>query len=76
MVSTEKTKSCPKCDGSMDHGFATDHTVAAMHPSGWVEGEPKKTLWVGTTLSERGVLPIVAYRCSSCSFVELYAPAP
>lgn len=58
----------------MQTGFATDRTLAAIRPSGWVEGEPTKTFWVGTTLTDRALLPMVAFRCAACAFVEMYAP--
>ncbi len=71
---TNKTMQCPKCKGEMVQGFVADYTsgVAALVAS-WHAGQPKKKL-VGHTKAPRAKgVPMRAYRCQGCGFVELYA---
>lgn len=64
---------CPKCNGRMVQGYVLDNTHGAHDVSQWAEGEPVKSLWVGTKLPKQAMLPIGAYRCEYCGFLEFYA---
>lgn len=64
---------CPKCQGTMVHGFIPDFTYGATFQSSWHEGLPKKSFWRGLKLSFGSGMPIRAFRCAGCGFLELYA---
>jgi len=62
----------PKCDGEMVQGFVPDYSPAAIFVSGWHEGKPKKSFWtVAKAPLDEGV-PIGAFRCGKCGFLEFY----
>jgi hypothetical protein len=52
-----------------------DNTHGGRVVSEWAAGVPLKSFWVGTKLPEEKLVPIGAYRCSSCGYLELYARA-
>ena len=64
---------CPKCRGSMAEGFILDQAYGGRLVSGWVEGKPQKSFWVGVKLDGRKPVEIAAWRCTSCGFLENYA---
>lgn len=66
-------KTCLRCGGKMEEGFALDETYGEKKQGQWIEGEPKKSTWTGLKLSGRKKLPISAYRCLACGFLDLYA---
>jgi len=68
-----RTMSCPKCQGSMSEGFVIDHTHGSRAASNWVEGPPERSFWTGVRLRGKTQLPISAWRCTSCGFLESYA---
>jgi len=71
------TAQCPKCGRQQDQGFVLDRRRhSAADSAKWVEGEPQRSFWFGLDLKGRDVYAIEAHRCSSCGYVELYAPAP
>ena len=41
--------------------------------STWVEGEPKKSMWVGVKLDGKKPFEIETWRCPKCGFLENYA---
>jgi hypothetical protein len=72
-------------------GFIPDTSQSAIFLSSWVEGSPEtRSSWLTAMLgggwmakpidikSVRGKpkFPIVAYRCTSCGMLEMYAPNP
>lgn len=66
---------CPKCEGRMVEGYVIDrgdYGVAGV-PS-WVEGEPRKSMWVGLKLGGTKPIEITTFRCRRCGFLESYAP--
>ena len=66
--------SCPKCDADMEQGFILDNTYGGRLVSQWVPGPPRKSFWVMTKVpDERALLPIGAFRCSSCGYLESHA---
>ena len=64
---------CPKCDGQMEQGFILDMTYGARLVSQWAAGAPVKSFWTGTKLPEDKLIPIGAFRCASCGYLESYA---
>ena len=62
---------CPKCGHRMQEGFQ----LAKRGPSvsEWVEGPPEYG-WFGLRWFRRKRVRIAAYRCSSCGYLESYAP--
>lgn len=64
---------CPKCGGGMEQGFVLDNTHGARIVSQWVEGAPQTSFWQGTKAPKEKLVPIGAFRCASCGFLEQYA---
>ena len=64
---------CPKCGRGMEQGFVLDNSHGTRIVSQWVAGAPLKSFWLGTKVPNDKLLPIGAYRCSSCGYLELYA---
>jgi Domain of unknown function (DUF6487) len=69
---SDVTQLCPKCGGEMQRGFIVDNSHAARFVNHWAPGPPQRSFWTGTKLRE-GSLPIGAFRCASCGFLESYA---
>jgi hypothetical protein len=70
----KKPSVCPKCEGAMVQGFIPDffhHSTSGV--GGWREGAPKASFWKGTNASVLEGLPIGAFRCERCGFLESYA---
>lgn len=64
---------CPKCGGGMVQGFVPDYTHGGSLVEGWHEGQPKKSFWMGTKAPVAQGIPIGAYRCAACGYLEFYA---
>jgi predicted nucleic-acid-binding Zn-ribbon protein len=69
------TRACAKCGGEMEEGFVLDYTYGGRLQSGWVEGEPERSLWRGIKLRGKEQLPVFTFRCSRCGYLESYAPS-
>jgi predicted nucleic-acid-binding Zn-ribbon protein len=63
---------CPKCGRSMEQGFVVDNGYKVRSVIHWARGAPQKSFWSGTKLPDV-VLPIGAFRCSSCGYLEFFA---
>lgn len=70
MEITEPT--CPKCRTIMHTGFILDHGHGVQTVSTWAAGPPQKSFWTGIK-SPSEMIPLSAYRCGNCGYVELYA---
>ena len=57
----------------MEDGFVLDHTHGGRVQSGWVEGKPERSIWIGIKLKGREQMPITTYRCPQCGYLESYA---
>lgn len=69
-------KMCPKCEGEMLQGHTLDATYGGVLVGRWVEGAPKKSFWGGLAMrNPYAFLPIAAFRCEGCGFLEFYAGA-
>lgn len=70
-----RSKRCLKCDGAMTDGFVVDHTYGSASVASWIEGEPKKSIWVGLKLGGKTKYEITTWRCDRCGYLESYASA-
>jgi len=64
---------CPKCQGSMSEGVIAEKgdgqwVVASFHP-----GAPKVSRWFGLKVRKTDLVPISAWRCGRCGYLESYA---
>ena len=65
---------CPKCKGEMVQGFVPDfYSHGAALVGGWHEGQPKKSFWTMAKARRSEGLPIGAFRCQKCGFLEFYS---
>jgi Domain of unknown function (DUF6487) len=65
---------CPKCTGNMVQGFVPDfYSHSAVIVGSWHAGQPKKSFWTQTTAPRAEGIPIGAFRCEKCGYLELYA---
>jgi Domain of unknown function (DUF6487) len=63
---------CPKCNGQMQQGFVVDNIHGGRYVSHWAPGQPRNSLWSITKLPD-GSLPVGAFRCRECGYLESYA---
>lgn len=67
---------CPKCNGQMAQGFVPDYSYGAVVVGAWHGGLPKKSFWSRTKVPRAGTgMPIGAFRCEECGYLEFYADA-
>jgi predicted nucleic-acid-binding Zn-ribbon protein len=69
---------CPKCESMMEEGLFLDRIARSVYAVGsWLEGVPEQSWfsvwWSGLKIKGRRRLPITAYRCVTCGYVEFYA---
>jgi hypothetical protein len=69
---SDVTQPCPKCGGEMKQGFIVANSNVARFVNHWAPGPPQSSFWTVTKLPD-GSLPIGAFRCASCGFLESYA---
>ena len=68
------TRSCSKCGRKTEQGFCVDlgdystPTVGVWHP-----GKPQRKWW-GLAVDKNAKRDIETWRCTSCGFLESYAP--
>lgn len=64
---------CPRCGISMERGFLADRGDAdATKVAQWIEGVPD-VHWYGINTSGREKVPVTAYRCARCGYLEFRA---
>lgn len=68
-------KVCPKCRQGMQLGFVADKTRGSVDVGRWYEGAPALTFLNGVKIDAVPSLPVGAYRCAACGFLEFYALA-
>jgi predicted nucleic-acid-binding Zn-ribbon protein len=66
---------CPKCHGQMVQGFVPDFSVGAVLVGSWHTGQPQKSVWQVIKARHAEGIPIGAFRCQKCGFLEFYADA-
>jgi len=59
----------------MAQGFVPDFSQAAVLVGVWHPGQPQKSFWTKTKVPRSEGLPIGAFRCQRCGFLEFYADA-
>ncbi len=64
---------CPQCQGAMVQGFIPDYAHSMKTVASWVEGRPRRSWWQWTKVPVGGGVPIAAFRCSKCGYLEFYA---
>jgi hypothetical protein len=65
---------CPKCEGEMVRGFVPVFMQDRSLVSRWAMGVPRRSFWMGLkVVAEKDTVPIGAFRCASCGFLEFYA---
>jgi hypothetical protein len=72
MMSEEKM-TCPKCQGRMLQGFVPDYSHASIFVGSWQAGKPKKSFWTVAKAPRADGVPIGAFRCEKCGFLEFYS---
>ena len=71
---SDRDKSCPKCNRSMELGFTTDFSYGMILQASWTPGVPVPRRFVGgIKYRKEHARPIVTYRCSGCGYLESYA---
>ena len=73
---TNKEMQCPKCKGEMVQGFVPDyfHDARSLVVA-WFAGPPKKSFWSKTKALRGDGVPVGAFRCQKCGFLEFYSDA-
>ena len=58
----------------MELGHIPDARRNRVTPTAWLAGPPaSKSLFLGIEWKSDLKIPIVAFRCANCGFIELYA---
>jgi hypothetical protein len=57
----------------MNEGFLLDTTHGGYQIGKWVEGEPRKSFWVGLKIKGSRQIDIATFRCERCGYLESYA---
>ncbi|HEX8301656.1 hypothetical protein [Sphingomonas sp.] len=57
----------------MSEGFVPAEQSSRRTVSSWVQGAPRKSLWLGLKFSTKPI-QIRTSRCNRCGFLESYAP--
>lgn len=65
---------CVKCQAAMEPGFIADVTYGQVLQTAWSPGIPQMRRFIGgIKLKPKGQVPLTAYRCAGCGYVEFYA---
>ena len=68
---------CPKCSTFMNRGHMPDyaHGDVIVLVAAWTPGdpEPRRFHLTGIKADPTAQIPLTAYRCAACGFVEFYA---
>ena len=71
---TEAQPKCLRCGEAMERGHVPDASYSQAFQTRWSRGDPEPRRWIGGIKWEAGEqIPLTAYRCLSCGFVEFYA---
>jgi predicted nucleic-acid-binding Zn-ribbon protein len=70
---TEEIVICPKCKSKMIQGFVPNYFHNNMKITNWCEGIPNKSILGGVDSKSDVNIPIGAFRCQNCGYIELYA---
>jgi hypothetical protein len=65
---------CPKCSKLMERGYVPDVSHSQVYQGSWARGIPEQRRFVGGIKHKQSdTIPVDAYRCPSCGYVEFYA---
>ncbi len=65
---------CLRCRSPMEQGFIFDFMGEhGRKVAQWMPGAAAKSFWLGVKADQDQLLPIGAFRCVGCGFLELYA---
>src|SRR5512140_2962700 len=68
--------SCPRCNTTLERGYLADIGQGdATQVANWIGGAPDKH-WYGLKTKGHDKMPLSAYRCDRCGYVELHALHP
>jgi len=70
---SEEMVVCPKCKNKMIQGFVPTYFHNALNIPTWCEGMPKKSFLGGVESQSDVEIPIGAFRCQNCGYLEYYA---
>jgi predicted RNA-binding Zn-ribbon protein involved in translation (DUF1610 family) len=59
----------------MTEGFVPV-VVRSVKPAAWQAGKPERSIWTGIKLRSEQQVPLVAFRCDECGYLEFYASKP
>lgn len=75
MMSSNSSPRCPKCQKTMERGHIPDVGHRQVYQTGWSRGEPEqRRFFGGIKFRPKEQFLLMAFRCPSCGYVELYAP--
>jgi hypothetical protein len=57
----------------MVQGFVPDYSHPAAFVGKWLIGHPQKSFWSRTKAPYDEGIPIAAFRCLKCGFLEFYS---
>jgi predicted RNA-binding Zn-ribbon protein involved in translation (DUF1610 family) len=65
---------CPKCQKTMEEGHIPDVGRNRATQTAWSHGRAERQRFFGgIKFKPKEQIPLTAYRCPSCGYVELYA---
>jgi predicted nucleic-acid-binding Zn-ribbon protein len=65
---------CPKCAKPMERGHVPDAGYGQVIQSKWAPGDAvPRRFFGGIQYDVNEQIPMMAYRCPACGYVELYA---
>ena len=65
---------CPKCQKHMERGHIPDLAHGAVRESSWAPGDAVPQRFFGGIKYKAGeTIPLSAYRCPTCGYIEFYA---
>jgi hypothetical protein len=68
------TPKCSKCQTEMEVGYVMDRGHNnARKPATWIEGEPERSIWMGTKIAGKEQIQVHTFRCPKCGYLESYA---
>ena len=70
----ERNIVCSKCKGTMEVGVIPDVAHGRIFVSSWQRGVAEKGPLGGLKRMGKTRYEITAYRCTSCGYLESYAP--
>ena len=65
---------CPKCQKTMERGHVPDVAHGRVLQTSWSRGAPEpQRFFGGIKLRTKEQVPLTAFRCPGCGYVEFYA---